>query len=393
MAKATRKTKKTSTPRRSRSSSITAEEKHIGVEVTNWAEVLPENFEDAVYSTLRHYNYFYDHKESAKWAKAWVKKNYDKKIYTIFSKSEDWRISPTIGGMCRMMENGAAFSPKRMAWVDQKIQEVVNGVKAKKVELEDAPITARKKSPADIVKEQTSEFIGIIEETIDIFFTKEFDPKTYSVYDELTKQNAPYVMAKVVADTYKPLLEELTELVGPKPRNVDDEYAQLIEGYSYLKKAEQKAYHKFISDLVADAEKYMASKKATRKPRKKKVATASQQVSKVKYMSSSAEYKITSVDPTNIIGAKEVYLFNVKTRTATYLTTQAARGFEIKGTTIQNIDDQVSYKKRIRKPEDWLASMSKTTKARARKSLEELKTKSSEANGRINADTIILKVY
>jgi hypothetical protein len=47
----------------------------------------------------------------------------------------------------------------------------------------------------------------------------------------------------------------------------------------------------------------------------------------------------------------------------------------------------------LRKPDEWLSSMSKITKAKARKALQDLKTKQSEANGRINADTIILKVY
>ena len=387
MARATRKTKKTSTPRRSRSASITAEEKNIGIEVTNWADVKPEDFEDAMYSTLRHYNYFYDHKESAKWAKAWVKKNYDKKVYSIFAKSEDWRISTTVGAMCKMMDNGATFSERRMNWIDSKIQEVVKAVNAKQQEKKLEPVSIQRKSPADIVKERTSDFIGAIEETIDMFDSDtHVDWDNYSVYNELQVADLPYNTAKAVADYYAPQRDELKELV-------EDKTEDLVEAYRHLTVRKRKQLLKIVQGIIDDAEKYMASKKAVRKPRKKKVTTASQQVSKVKYLQSSNEYKVTSVDPTSIVGAREVYLFNVKTRTATYLVSDASKGFAIKGTTIQHIDAEQSYKKRLRKPEEWLSAMSKITKAKARKSLKDLKTKQSEANGRINADTIVLKVY
>lgn len=387
MAKATRKAKKISTPRRSRSSSITAEEKHIGIEVTNWVDVSPKDFEDAFSSTLRHYNYFYDHKESAKWAKAWVKKNYSKTIYTAFAKSEDWRISTTVGSMCKMMENGATFSERRMTWIDTNVKSVVEAVKSKQKEKEIAPTPIQRRSPADIVKERTSDFIAAIEEIIDMFDGDTYmDWDNYSVYNELQSGDLPYNTAKAVVDYYTPLRDELKELVEKKTED-------LVEAYRHLAVRKRKKYLNIIQAIIDDAEKYMASKKAVRKPRKKKVTTASQQVSKVKYLQSSNEYKVTSIDPTSIVGATEVYLFNVKTRTATYLVSDASKGFAIKGTTIQHIDAEQSYKKRLRKPEEWLSAMSKTTKTKARKSLKDFKTNQSEANGRINADTIILKVY
>jgi len=182
------------------------------------------------------------------------------------------------------------------------------------------------------------------------------------------------------------LRDEIKELVEEKT-------ADLLEAYGYMGVRERKQYLKVIQGIIDDAEKYMASKKAVRKPRAKKTKTASQQTSKLKYAQDSAEYKVVSVDPTNIIMANEVYLFNTKYRTLTHLVSNAARGFEIKGTTIQNIDMEASSKKTLRKPDEVLTEFSKITKAKAKKTFTALKTKSAVPNGRVNEDTIILKVF
>jgi len=95
----------------------------------------------------------------------------------------------------------------------------------------------------------------------------------------------------------------------------------------------------------------MISKKATRKTRVKKVKSAGTQVSSLKYKKIDPDLKVTSVDPTRIIGASTVYLFNAKTRNLTKLETNKKTGFEVKGTTIQNVDIENCLTYNIRKPE------------------------------------------
>lgn len=390
-AKATKR-KVVVTNRRGSNAAILAEEAHIGRETVNFEGLSPEEFKSKVIETMRHYGYFYDHKEGNKWASAWVKKNYSKDDYAAFRAAETWRTSMTVCSLCKMMENGAVFDEDRMTWIRQHIDASIVAGRNKKVEPEDdeAPV-ARKKSPAEILKEKTSEFIGEIEGVIDTFDTDEFD-KEYSLFSDLRKNDVAYNTAKAIVDHYSPLLEELTELLGPKKRN-DDMYDQLVEGYSHLTKAKQKAYHKFIQSLIDDATSYMATKKAKRKTRAPKPKSTAQQVSKLKYLKESNEYKIASVDPQSIVGASIVYLFNVKTRALTRLESTATVGMGVKGTTLINFDDDKCEKKRLRKPEDFLATVAKTTKAKFNKEWAALTTKPSEANGRVNADTIILKVF
>lgn len=368
--------------------SIMVEEKHVGRETTDWKNILPEDMEKKVYETLRHYGYFYDVKDSYKWAIEWVKINRTKQDLKNFKAAPERHFSSTVSGLCKMLMNGAVFNEKRMGFINKNVNEQIQrGINKAEEATEEKIVDIRKKSPAEIVKERTSDFIAEIEEVIDMFGGKaHVDWDEYSVYNELQRIDAPYNTAKAVVDYYTPLRDEIQELVEEK---TDD----LVEVYTWLGPRKRKQYLKVIQSIIDDAEKYMMSKKAVRKTRKKKDTPASKQVEKMKYMANSAEYKLVSVDPINIVGASEVYLFNTKYRTMTYLVTQSPKGFEVKGTTIQGIDVEASYKKTLRKPEEFFSEFTKTTKAKARKLLKDLKTKEASCNGRVNDQTIIVKVY
>lgn len=361
--------------------SITAEEKHVGLETVDWTNV--KNMRIAILDTLRHYNYFYDYKEAFKWASAWVKQHKPKN-YSQFQKVEQWRISTSIGGMCRMHMNGAPFDAKQVQWIHDKIDTAIQeSILAKDSA---GPKETSVKTIADIVKEKTSDFIADIEAVLDDFYRGvNLDIENYSLYNELKKIDASINIAKAVIEYYTPLKAEVEELLTKKTK-------ELVEGYQHMKPAKRKEYLTLLTKIVSDAEKYMASKKAIRKPRAKKVVSVTAQTTKVQYQKDSAEFKVTSVDPINIVGANEVYLFNTKYRTLSHLVTSSSSGFTIRGTTIQDIDLEKSKKKKLRDPNAVLSNIL-TTKAKAIKTFNELKTAEAETNGRINSETIILKVF
>jgi len=381
-----KKQKSVSIPRKSQSSR-TAEEKHIGYETVNWSDVAKKDHESMVFWTLRHYGYFYDIKDAVKWASVWVKKNRSKSDYKNFKASPDRFFSMTAGGLCRMIENGAVLKESQMNLINSSVDAAIERGKATLLEKKDEVGDVYKKTPADIIKEKASDFIAEIDDILDMFGTKTWiDWDEYSVYNELHKINAPYNVAKDVVEYYTPQLDELVELIEKKTPD-------LVEAYAFLGVRNRKKLMNVIKNIIDDAEKYMLSKKAVRKTRVKKVTSAGQQISKLKYMPESAEYKITSQSPTNIIGASEVYLFSTKYKRMTYLISSAKTGFTVKGTTIQDIDLEGSYQKTIRKPDEFLTDFMKAPKVKARKLLAELKTKAAKTNGRTSDQTIILKVY
>jgi len=389
MAKqATKKKTVTRIPRNTAAARL-MEEKHVGLETVDWANVKPESYETAVRDTLRHYGYFYDSKDGVKWVIDWMKANgYTKAEIDTYKNAEAWRTSMTVCGVCKMMLNGAEFDVKRLHWVRQNIADVINAGLERKVDVdEDAPQAPRRKTPAELVDEKASDFIGELDGHIDDWGRGEFDLTSYSLYDTLRANDAPAQIAKAVITYYKGQHQEIEELVKKKT-------PELVEGYSHMTIKKRKEFLKFFETLMADADKYLASKKAQRKPRAVKKPSLGQQIAKVKYMKESAEYKITSIDPTNIIGATELWLFNTKTRVLTYLVADNPNtGFSVKGTTVQGINEKASSKKKIRKPEELLADFVKGTKTRLKKNFNEVKTKASDANGRINEDTVILKAF
>ena len=362
--------------------SITAEERHVGVEVVNWQQV--KDVEKSVYDTLRHYNYFYDLKDGVKWVAAWMKKHMTKEDLLNYQEAEPWRTSMTAAGLCKMHMNGAPFNADRIAWIKNKLQEAIvyGSLNKKKV-----VATPTRMSPADIIKQRTSDFIAEIEEVIDTWTEGVWlDIENYSVYNELKKIDASSNVAKAIIEYYTPHKDELNELLQKKTPD-------LVEGYKHLTLTKKKELLKLITVIIDDAEQFLTSKKAVRKTRTVKPKSAAQQVSKVLYLKESAEYKVTSVDPMNIIGASELYLFNVKYRTLIHVVTQSSSGFTLKGTTLQGIDVTNTSKKMLRKPDEALKELMSMTKAKSLQFFNTIKTTPSEFTGRINNETIILKVY
>jgi hypothetical protein len=126
-----------------------------------------------------------------------------------------------------------------------------------------------------------------------------------------------------------------------------------------------------------------------RKPRKTKPKSADKVVSKLKFQKESNELKIVSIDPTKIVGAKELWTFNTKYNVLAHYWSE--HGFLVKGTTLQGVDAGRSRQKKLRKPMDVLPSITGSTSKAAERAFDALKTKEANPNGRINEFTVILR--
>jgi hypothetical protein len=333
-----------------------------------------------------------DKKDISARVKSYIKKSYPKREQEILLAAPDFIYASSFGFASSLYweEIGKEFPPK---WSRARVEELaINNIRywgnkklIEKSEDSDTPKKVQTRSPMEIVKERTSDFIGEIEETIDMFGSKtDVDWDEYSVYNELKKIDAPYNMAKGVYDYYVPLRDEIQELIEKKTED-------LVEAYSWMKIPQRKQYLKIIQAILDDADSYMASKKAVRKVRKPRVRSAEKQVEKVQYLKESAEFKVTSIPPSQIVGARRVYLFNTKQRLLTELVCRLSGGFEVSGTTIQGIDMDVSRTIRLRKPADFLPIVLSKTPNQIDKEWKALTTKEQASNGRINKDTIIMR--
>jgi hypothetical protein len=69
-----------------------------------------------------------------------------------------------------------------------------------------------------------------------------------------------------------------------------------------------------------------------------------------------------------------------------------AKGLTVKGSTLQNFNAETSIGKRLRKPEVTIKELLEAGKIKLKKILSELSTKESLLTGRLNSDTIIVRV-
>jgi len=322
-------------------------------------------------------------KEIITYNKNYVKKNWSKKLLNV----SDWVFyKPTITMTLLWKSTGQEFPS---TWDSKqallKFKSVLE--KYSKSADQEAPgesKVVKTKSPTDIIKERTSDFIGGVEEKLDYWL----DNESYSVFDELRKIDAPYIMAKKVNDYYSPLLNELTELVN-------DRTSDLLENYSHLSSKDQRRYHEFVGNIISDSNKYMSTKKATRAVRKPKVKTADKQTSKLKYLKDSKEFKLASINPLLIVGSQRLFTFNVKYKVLTELVSNSTKGFEVSGSTIKNVDSDESRQITLRhptRPGGLLLEVLGKSKKQIDNHWSQQSTKTQKTNGRINDNTILLRV-
>ena len=254
-------------------------------------------------------------------------------------------------------------------------------VKKKVTEFE--KIKTPKKTPADVLKIKKQELIGSIEEILD---TEEYDT-AYSPYDELLKDGHAQSTAKAIIDYYNPVLEEAKELVHKKTPD-------LVEGYSHMPVPVRKKYLEFLQHVVDDTNRFVMAKKATRKTSKPRTKSAYAQVSKLQFLKESKEFKITSIDPLLIVGARVVWTFNTKYKQLTEFVCRARDGFEVKGTSLQMTDPALTRKITLRKPQEFLPIIQSKTQKQISVAYSQLTTKQSlRSDGRINKDTLIMRVF
>ena len=250
-----------------------------------------------------------------------------------------------------------------------------------------------------------------IDEWLDGFVTdkKNFDPKGFDFKAHFQKTNVTQAHARKLKIFFEHELTDFKDLermptAGQLKKMSDydaDMWAQLKEGYAHLKKADIKNYTTAIEGLMTALDFVIDTAKATRAPRKAKPKSATKLVEKLKFSKTDDKFQLASVNPDQIIGANELWVFNTKTRKLGKYVAQNidpkgmgrdGTGLSVKGTTVIGFNEEESIQKTLRKPADQLKEFKSAGKVKLRKFLDDIATTDTKLNGRCNPDTILLKV-
>jgi hypothetical protein len=296
-------------------------------------------------------------------------------------------LSSTIGWLCRIkIINGERVPASYNNNIEKEKMRVLQVALAKKT-VEEKPQVEKKPSVQDHLENQLRELLSDLAVKVDEFVETR-GKASFNAYDWLQSFNVKHQHAKSIADYFEKNL--LNELRGAE----SGECEQLVEAYSFLKKAELKKFIAFVESIVEESRKWSDVAKQislnNRAPRAKKPKSPLKQVAKLKYLKEHEGLK--SIPPTQICGATQLWIYNTKYRTLGVYICNNAHGFSVKGCTILNYDATESIAKKLRKPEEVLPKVLESGKVALRKILPNVRSKEKKLTGRINGDTILLKV-
>jgi hypothetical protein len=314
-----------------------------------------------------------------------------------FKKTKDNRCGTTMGAIAACLIKGmpavrSDFNDGRDTggWLRAEIVKVISEGKDDHDDGDDV-VEVKKDVYTPSIQERVREASMLmteeIESAIETFQTdpEAFDPKAFKVLNVLKAKQAKAAHTRIIKTFYERDLNELVEAATTK-----DE--QLKEGYSHLTKVQLKKITAFYQEVVSACDMLGQEAKVNRKPRAKKPTDKSKVVSKLKYLKTNEPLKLVSINPEDIIGAQELWIYNSKTRKLGKYVAEEFKELGVKGTTITGFSESKSIQKTIRKPEEKLKEFKAAGKVQLRKFLDDINATDARMNGRINEDTILLKV-
>lgn len=323
-----------------------------------------------------------DAKDSKKYTIDFAKSNkFDKTVINALSEADE-SLFKNLGFVCRMTQRGAELN--KSDWILERINEIVqfdiNVIKVSQFSGQ----TKVEKTVQEKLYDVCSLYISEIEDYIDLFIKTKL-PIDFNPYDWMLGKSVKSPHAKQIKEHFIPLIDELNLVQAKKDED-------LVEGYSNFTKKQLNQFIELVNLVINDCDKIIGNSKVTRKTRKKKVVSDDKKIAKVQYKKEDVEHKLVSISPIDIIGAKELWVYNTKYKQLGLYKSEDDSGFGIKGTTIIGFDSTSSIQKKLRKPLEILDQFKKAKKVELRKFLSTISTKESSLNGRLNSEIILLKV-
>ena len=167
---------------------------------------------------------------------------------------------------------------------------------------------------------------------------------------------------------------------------------QAVEGYSHLSKPELNRRINVCKQMLSDLDRIKSASKASRNVKIKGSVAIDKQVSKVQYKKEDNDFKIKSINPIQVPNKVRLYTFNCKYKVVTEYVTDSPNGFIISGSTIKNFNKATSRSVTLRKPDDYLPMFLSKTPKQIDEAWKGITTKTFSPNGRINKDTVLLRV-
>lgn len=294
---------------------------------------------------------------------------YTKNDIAMVKKAPKYSIPNTAGWFARMLSNGNQANDH--TYFKSKVEQAIEA--GKKVFEEESQASSKiEVNVQDRIKSKTSALLCELEEELD-------NNLDFSLYSFLQAKQVTPNIANHIKIHYQGHYDEV----------FDVEDSQIKEAFGKALKGQQAFWQKFMDDI----ERFVGNVKATkvRKPRAKKTKSAVDLVKNVKFQKEFAPLKIVSINPAEIIGSQQLWVYHTKYRRLIRYDASGPSGFGVKGTTLIGFDEDKSAFKTLRKPENIIGDVLKSGKVTLRRLMNDIKSVEGKPTGRLNNDVVLLR--
>ncbi len=336
------------------------------------------------------YNYFNKSKDHVPTILKYAKEElqYKPKDLLALKKIVPWKLGLELGSWCRLFYRGWIYPDD---WTERTHAKFDKFLKTGNKLKEEADEVKKTKPPVISPIERTRRkmyntiYVDWDTMVLDQWMDGTFDKIKFPVYN-LFKYH----------DLKGPAINMFRELVQAEYDVVSDAYhkreEQAVEAYAHVKKGDKRKMLKLMESIFEDMDKLKASAQATRAPRLKKVKTSDKQIERLNYKKEDIDAKLASINPVRIPSKDKLYVYNTKQRKLIEYVSNSTNGFEVKGSTLYNWDNELSRTTTLRKPDEVLPQILNKTERQIATLWKTFTTKTSVPTGRINKDCILLRV-
>lgn len=331
-----------------------------------WSGVLES--ESALLRALNWYNYFHNHSDALDFLKEYAKKCENAELIRAVNAIPAWKVIPTYGWIAKMILRNLQFHPD----LKNKFYAYLHGLIEEYKDVEPQETSSTK---TESIKENARNIIADIEQALDEIYKT--GSTEFKLAEYLAKNEIKPLYTNYIVEFYEPVYSELFDKDVAKTSKVTKETRKSVE--------------KFLKSILQDCNTWKISNKKERKPRPVKIEKL---VAKVKYQEKDNELGVSSAAPATLIKKDIAFVYDTKARKLKTLYAKGSEGFSIKGTTLQNVDEERSFEYTLRKPKEQLSDfIAQETKAKKLGFFTKLTTKKQSTTARLNETTLIIKAY
>jgi hypothetical protein len=319
-------------------------------------------------------------------AKDWLETYLQTTGRTLRGVPDSW-INPSICHRARLKWLNCPFTETQDRLLEEGIESILKH--AQEVDDENAPAVYIP-SIQERVRDKFHDVMGEIEGLLDDGIPADFDITKW-----FRDHSVSPTVAKMVADKLRPRADELNILLTSEDEE-DPMLQQLFEGYSHMNVYGVEDLYKRLQLLIDDIDRMVQNEKRARVPRAPKPVSVEKKLKHINesYLKHSKDWNITSLDPSKILGANQLWTLNTKYKLLTVFRTDKMGGkLDVARCKVAGFNKNDSFTYRLGRGQKALQIVDivlKSTPALIKDVVKDLKQ--APLQERINENTLLLRV-